>query len=236
MNKQIDLPDKFGSKLHEKSMLTLISESEPVVYKKVSYRRYNFLCDCGSKKIYPISPVAKGKIISCGCAKKERMIKLSTTHGLSHHPLYRIWSGMCQRSANCTNPRYARDCVDMSDEWRKKPHIFINWGLENGYKKGLQIDRINNDLGYHPGNCRFITLKENCQNTSLSKYWFIDGVRFESASDASEELGISLYMVYKKCGSIANKDAAYQAEPNCWSELKYPNNSETESNIELGGV
>ena len=88
-------------------------------------------------------------------------------HGLYQHPLYKIWSAIQQR---CCNPKMIRykdwggRGIKLCGEWLHNPEMFIKWALENGYKKGLQIDRINNDGNYTPDNCRFVTPAENMHN------------------------------------------------------------------------
>ena len=42
---------------------------------------------------------------------------------------------------------------------------FYNWSLNNGYKDNLSIDRINNNLGYSPDNCRWATQEIQSRNT-----------------------------------------------------------------------
>lgn len=49
-------------------------------------------------------------------------------------------------------------------EWLESPAIFVNWGLNNGWEKGLQIDREINDGNYEPSNCRFVTRTVNLAN------------------------------------------------------------------------
>jgi hypothetical protein len=57
--------------------------------------------------------------------------------------------------------------IDVNSYWRESVSSFVEWSLENGWKKGLEIDRINNDKGYHPDNCRFVTHKINSKNKRL---------------------------------------------------------------------
>jgi len=54
------------------------------------------------------------------------------------------------------------------DTWREFK-TFKNWAVTHGYRKGLQIDRIDNDGDYHPGNCRFVTPTENIRNSTAVK-------------------------------------------------------------------
>lgn len=52
----------------------------------------------------------------------------------------------------------------MCEEWYNSYSAFKIWCIQNGYKDGLTIDRINNDKGYEPSNCRLVTPMENCNN------------------------------------------------------------------------
>ena len=90
-------------------------------------------------------------------------------HGYSNHPLYWIWADMKYRCCNENHHAYknygGRE-ITVCDEWMN-PKSFIDWCLENGWKKGLEIDRRDNDGNYCPENCRFITHKENSDNRGL---------------------------------------------------------------------
>lgn len=100
-------------------------------------------------------------------------------HGLHHHPLYSRWKRMKQR---CLNPNssdykhYGARGIKICDLWISQPEEFINWCLNNGWKKELLIDRINNDGNYSPENCRFISVRRSNGNRRR-KYKLPTGVR-----------------------------------------------------------
>ena len=80
--------------------------------------------------------------------------------------IYWAWKAMKQR---CKNPKckayknYGARGIKVCDEWEKfEP--FLSWCLENGYQKGLDLDRRDNNGNYSPDNCRWISRKENLNN------------------------------------------------------------------------
>jgi len=89
------------------------------------------------------------------------------TKGYSKHPLYSVLRSMKSRcyNKNVKNfKNYGGRGITLCEEWRRDARFFIRWGEKNGYRKGLQIDRINNDGNYEPDNCRFVTPRENLLN------------------------------------------------------------------------
>lgn len=156
------------------NFLTITSE---VYYKMLNcgYRRPHVMCkcDCGETKECDAYHVLNSKVISCGCKWGGR-----TTHGLSKHRLYAVWEGI---KARCYNPNYNQYCdyggrgIKMCDEWRYDAESFIRWSMENGWKKGLTIERENNDGNYEPSNCKYATWKEQGKNKRSNRYLTCNG-------------------------------------------------------------
>lgn len=122
-------------------------------------------CDCGKTTEVTTDKLRSGNTISCGCHRKELRLK----HGLCGTRLYIIWGNMVQRCTNPNNnnyPKYGGRGISICDDWRNDFQSFYNWAIANGYSDGLQIDRINNDGDYEPGNCRWVTAVNNLNNTS----------------------------------------------------------------------
>ncbi len=83
---------------------------------------------------------------------------------------YRIWDAMIQR---CTNEkathwhRYGGRGITVCERWRTSFEAFL---ADMGERPdGLSIDRKNNDDGYHPGNCRWVTMAVQARNKSCTK-------------------------------------------------------------------
>lgn len=60
--------------------------------------------------------------------------------------------------------RYGEKGISVCEEWRSSSTNFIKWALANGYREGLQIDRIDNTRGYSPDNCRWVDAKVQNRN------------------------------------------------------------------------
>lgn len=77
------------------------------------------------------------------------------------------WYGMRQR---CLNPKsesypdYGGRGIGICREWLGSFKTFRTWALLNGYSPGLEIDRRDNEKGYSPGNCRWVSGSVNSQN------------------------------------------------------------------------
>lgn len=64
---------------------------------------------------------------------------------------------------------YGERGITICDEWLNSVDAFCKWGMATGYEKGLQIDRIDNDKGYSPDNCRWVTPAVNCRKRNTTR-------------------------------------------------------------------
>lgn len=111
----------------------------------------------------------------------------------SNFKLYRVWDGIIQR---CYNPKsknyhnYGGRGIKMFEQWRKNFSSFEKYCLDNGWKNGLQVDRIDNELGYFPQNIRFVTSAENLRNKRSNNSITYNG-ETHCLTDWSQILGIA---------------------------------------------
>ena len=110
-----------------------------------------------------------GNTRSCKCLLKEKVKERVTTHGFSSTPTYHVWEHMIQR---CTNPKdkrfkaYGGRGITVCKRW----HTFINFLEDMGEKpEHLSIERVNNNKGYSPDNCKWATRKEQNSNTRRNR-------------------------------------------------------------------
>jgi len=126
-------------------------------------------CDCGVVKEYYVYNLFGGHAKSCGCL---RFKGTTFTHGKSKHPLFDLWNDIKKRcfNNNCkAYPNYGGRGITICNEWVIDFMIFYDWAMANGWEKGLEIDRINNDGNYEPNNCRFVSREVNVNNRRTTR-------------------------------------------------------------------
>lgn len=135
-------------------------------------------CDCGNTKEINGTSLRKNRTLSCGCYNKE-IINKAKKRIYKNKRLYELISSIKQRCYNKNNKAYKNyggRGIKVCDEWKNDNNKFVEWALNSGYKKGLWIDRINNNGNYEPDNCRWITPKEQQNNKRTNHFLTYDGI------------------------------------------------------------
>lgn len=215
MRKRIDMIGKrFGR--------WIVIKSAGNVKKHLAYKCQ---CDCGKYGIVNGSNLRTGQTKSCGCLRDEQISLIAWKHGLSNTRLYNVWRSFRRRCNNKNTSdyhRYGGRGITICKEWDSFIN-FYNWAKVNGYKDNLFIDRKDNNKGYFPWNCRFITRKKNNQNTRNSRRWNIDGKIFNSSASAAKFFNVSPITIRRWClgRKDQNKPQTKPHRPNCSAPKLY---------------
>ena len=171
-----------------------------VIVKEIGVRRkynrvFECICDCGKTTTVCQSYLSKDMMCGCGCLKKK-----PKKHGLSYHPLYKVWNDIkmrCYNKNRASYKNYGGRGVKMCDEWRNNPEAFVKWGIKNGWKPGFEIDKdmLGDNKLYSPENCVFLTPKMNSKYKRNTKYVLYDNKKM-TLVDLSELLDIKYSFLY----------------------------------------
>lgn len=154
-----------------------------VIDKLHNYHKNNRIywlcvCECGNLINVNSSQLVSGQTQSCGCLRKDLLTQRNIKHDKCNTRLYNIWGCMKQRCYNKNQPQYKNyggRGIAVCDKWRDDFMVFYDWAMTNGYKSNLTIDRIDNNKGYEPSNCRWVTRKQQNRNTRQNRNITING-------------------------------------------------------------
>lgn len=143
-------------------------------------------CQCGNIKTIRGNDLKQGRTQSCGCLHIEKI----TRHGQYKSRTYTTWQCMIRRCQNKTDPgfyNYGNRGITVCERWKN----FNNFLLDMGHRpEGKSIDRINNSLGYFPGNCRWATSREQSQNRRDNNVLTFNGITL-CLEEWARRIGIS---------------------------------------------
>lgn len=108
--------------------------------------------------------------------------------------IYRSMITRCYDANNKSYRWYGGKGITVCDEWLSSSALFENWALQNGYNDDLTIDRIDENIGYCPENCRWVTNIDNAKYKSTTNMIVVDGVE-HTGKDWSTILGLGVNAV-----------------------------------------
>ena len=195
--------------------------------RKYSYGLYECLY-CGKEWEVMIKSIEKGHTRSCGCIINKQKI----THGLSNNKFYNTWYQLhrrCYDKNNIGYKHYGGRGIIVCEEWLDVA-TFITWAEEtHPNKDGYTLDRVNNDLGYSPENCRWAdettqNINQRIRNDNISG---VKGVYYHK-SIGKWIAAIGVDSKQKHIGSFITKEEAVLARDNYIIENKLPHKLSTE--------
>lgn len=158
--------------------------------------KWHCRCECGNEIATRSSSLRGGLTQSCGCYKREVNAEvmattgLLNTHGMTESVEYAAWANMKDRCGNPQHrqwPDYGGRGITVCDRWL---HSFENFYQDMGPRPaGMSIDRIDNDSGYFPENCRWATKKQQGNNRRKTHLVSFAG-KTQTIAQWADELGV----------------------------------------------
>lgn len=171
-----------------------------VAIARLEDHRWLCQCDCGNQTIVKIGNLRNGNTQSCGCLRYERLRASRITHDAHGDPLYSTWMHIRERCLSPKSKRYADyggRGITLCDEWKADFLVFRDYisALPHCQEDGYTVDRIDNNLGYFPGNVRFATRQEQMNNTRHNVVLTHNG-KTQSITAWSKETGIKVETLF----------------------------------------
>jgi hypothetical protein len=171
----------------------------------------NCICDCGTEKSIRLKDLKRGMTRSCGCLARqvtvERCSRLAT-HRMSASPEHKIWRGMIDR---CRNPKskyypgYGGRGIAIDPAWDSFEAFYRDMGPRPSGKHS--IDRIDNNSGYSPVNCRWATWEQQENNRRSCRYVSFDG-RSQTITQWARERHIKAATVFTRIRKGSSPEVA----------------------------
>lgn len=142
-------------------------------------------CDCGKTVLVDCHKLRSGNTKSCGCLYIDKAKTMSKKylqkHGKCDSAIYHIYTEIKSRCFNHNNKSYkyyGGRGITICDEWLNDFMSFYNWAINNGYEKGLSIERMDTNGNYEPSNCCWISMKEQQRNKRNNVYFDYGGNKY----------------------------------------------------------
>jgi len=154
-------------------------------------------CKCGTSKFVLANDILHGRSSNCGCVRNKKTSDLKRSHEKRSTGAYASWAAMHTR---CTNKKqqgwqaYGGRGISVAKEWASFEKFFEDMGDR---PDGCSIGRIDNNLGYSPGNCRWESRLEQANNTRANRQISASGFTYTIAQ-WSRVSGIKLSTIRKR--------------------------------------
>lgn len=160
------------------------------------------VCDCGNEVVVESWSLRGGNTQSCGCLWKERVRETIQTHGMSRTSIYHTWESIRKRCGSKKHKNfkdYGGRGISVCSEWIDDFQSFYDYvsQLPHFGEPGRELDRIDNDKNYEPGNVRWSTRKEQCNNRRSNLLVTYNG-KTQTVTQWAEEVGIPYHTIRER--------------------------------------
>lgn len=165
----------------------------------IGARAWHTTCACGKKGVRHGSDLLKGHTKSCGCATVRLISKARRKYGpnivlrdYDEYPRYIAMLNRCHNPKNSNYAHYGARGIEVCARWRAS---FMDFLSDMGRRPpGLELDRIDNNGNYEPGNVRWATRSENNSNRRTNRFVTWRG-RTQTVGEWAKELGLNQNML-----------------------------------------
>lgn len=145
------------------------------------------VCACGRSIVTRAVGLKNGHTTSCGCARG--------THGMHKTREYYAWASMLQRTTNKKHrgwADYGGRGITVCARWLKFDNFLADMGK---IPPGTSLDRIDNNKGYFPENCRFSTAAQQQRNTRSNAFLTFSGETL-CVADWAKRVGLATNVLW----------------------------------------
>ena len=210
---------EIGTKI---GLLTIVSKAEPYITPSTKKKSTRWLCkcECGKEKIISQFHIKRTKnpTRSCGCLQKKAVKK----HGYKDTSEYSAWNNMKDRCYNKNHQHYDKyggRGINVCNEWKNSFEEFIK-DIGNKPSKEYTLERIDNNKGYYPENCKWETKSKQAYNRRKPKNNSSGTVGVYYHKDSNKwQASINHNKTKYNLGYFTEKEEAIKARKE--AELKY---------------
>lgn len=198
--------------------------------KYIGNRKWLCKCECGKIASVDTYRLRTGGTKSCGCINKERIVEYNKIHkkkytdlpyDKQHKLIYKHWKSMKNRCSRA----YKEKGIKICQKWLNFEN-FYKWSIDNNFKEGLSLDRINNNGNYEPANCRWTDTVTQNRNKGNNHYLTYNG-KTHCLSEWEEITNLPVRNRFYKGWSL---ERVFCTPKKCYNKNKKRSNNAVQSN------
>lgn len=178
--------------------LTVKSKAAPIRSPSRSHTAWICSCECGTEVVVKTNSIRTGNAKSCGCLRTDTL-RAKAGPRQKNKPEYSTWARMKSRCHNTRSPDYpdyGGRGITVCDRWANSFHNFLD-DMGKRPSGSHSIDRIDNNKGYSPENCRWATNAQQSRN-KRNNIFISFGGRTMILQDWANELGIHWVTLHER--------------------------------------